>query len=234
MLTLAFDTSTSFGSVVLFENHKILFEKSWLREKSHSEMLTDAVDVGLKSCSQKPQDIKRLCVGIGPGSFTGIRVSVNVARSLAFALGLEVLCLDSFDLLALGVNPSKTNEKFLLGMIDAFNNELFIARFEKINEAWKRLTKSHSKTLSNLGLEVKESHLCIGEAYDHYEAFFSPEFRKLLVRDSNFSQYPHVKNLAQKSDVLETLAQPLAWNQVQALYIKASAAEEKLNEIKTR
>ncbi len=234
MLTLAFDTSTSYGSVVLFENHQILFEKSWLREKSHSEMLTDAIDLALKSCSHKPQDIKRLCVGIGPGSFTGIRVSVNVARSLAFALDLEVLCVDSFDILALGVYPSKTNEKFLLGMIDAFNNELFISRFEKINGEWKRLSKSHSKTLLDLGMEIKSPHLCVGEAYNHYEAYFSPELKKFLVRDPELSQYLHVKNLVQKSDFLDTFAQPLAWNQVQALYIKASAAEEKLNEFKTR
>lgn len=232
MLTLAFDTSTSFGSVVLFENHKILFEKSWLREKSHSEVLTHVIDLAFQTSSRKPQDLKQLCVGIGPGSFTGIRVAVNVAKTLAFALNLKVRCIDSFDLLALGVDATKTDQNFLLGVIDAFNNELFFARYEKINKQWKRISKSQSKTILNLGFEVEIPHLCVGEAYDHYEAFFSTELKKLLVRDPQFGQFPSVENLVPKTLNLDSIGQSLAWNQVQALYIKASAAEEKLNEIK--
>ena len=230
MLTLAFDTSTSFGSIVLFENDQILFEKSWWRERSHSEMLTHSIDLAFQTSSRKPKDLQRLCVGIGPGSFTGIRVSVNVARSLGFALGLNVHCIESFDLLALGVDFSKTSELLLLGLIDAFNNELFFARFEKSASGWIRLTPSQSKTIQALGLSIETPHLCVGDAYNHYESFFTPKFKSLLVRDSNLSPFPHVKNLVQKSRALDHFTQPLAWNQVQALYIKASAAEEKLNQ----
>ncbi len=232
MLTLAFDTSTSFGSVILFENEKTLFEKSWLREKSHSEMLTVAIDLAFKTSSKLPQELKRLCVGIGPGSFTGIRVAVNVARSLAFALNLKVFCLDSFDLLALGVDELNTGQNKLLGLIDAYNNEVFFVSFEKINSRWKKTSGSQSKTIKGLEKELCQPHLCIGEAYNQYEAYFSPEFKKLLIRDALINQFPDVKFLGLKSEFLTSCPPPLAWNQVQALYIKASAAEEKLKESK--
>ena len=229
-MTLAFDTSTSFGSVVLFENHQILFEKSWLREKSHSEMLTTAIDLAFQTSSRRPQELKRLIVGVGPGSFTGIRVAVNVARSLAYALKLQVHCVDSFDLLALGVDPALTTQENLLGLIDAYNNEVFCARFEKIKNRWQKISLSQSKTLKNLSLDIQTPHLCVGEAYNQYEPYLSPELKKLLIRESNLNHYPNVKFLGLKSEFLDLSATPLAWNQVQALYIKASAAEEKLKE----
>ena len=232
MLTLAFDTSTSFGSVALFENQNILFEKSWLREQSHSEMLTSAIDLALRTSHRQVNDVKRLCVGIGPGSFTGIRVSVNVARSLAFALDIPVVCLDSFDILVLGCDPAQTEQKNLIGMIDAYNNEIFCARFEKINSHWKRDSPSQSKTLAQMENEIQTSTLCLGEAYNQYEVYFSTRLQNLVIRDSKFNQFPNVKNLVQSSGWTDLLTQPLAWNEVQALYIKASAAEEKLKETK--
>ncbi len=232
MLTLAFDTSTSFGSVVLFENQKILFEKSWFREKSHSEMLTDAIASAFRSSLKKPADLRRICVGIGPGSFTGIRVSVNVARSLAYGLNLKVICLDLFDLLALSNEPQNTEQPKLLGLVDAFNNEIFCASFEKNKGVWNKISMSQSKTLNQLAQDIHSPHLCVGEAYNQYEAYFSSELKKYLIREPHVHHFPQLKNLAFKSEFLEAHGSPLAWNQVQALYIKASAAEEKLKESK--
>ncbi len=230
MLTLAFDTSTSFGSVVLFEDDVILFEQSWLREKSHSEMLTNSIQQAFKSSARKPHELKRLCVGVGPGSFTGIRVAVNVARSLAYSLNLKVHCLDSFDLLALAAGQVPTNQNKLLGIIDAYNNEIYFARFEKINSKWKRISVSQSKTLKKFESEILEPHLCVGEGYNQYEALLTPEVKKFLVREHNVDHHPQVKFLGLKSDFLLHCPPPLVWNEVQALYIKASAAEEKLKE----
>lgn len=226
MLNLAFDTSTSHGSVVLYQDQTLLFEKTWLREKSHSEMLTKAIEEAFSTALKTPKDLTQICLAHGPGSFTGIRVAVNVARSFAYALNLEVYGFDSLDLLALGVDPTKSPQDHLICMIDAYNNEIFCAQYKKINSAWKKTSVSQSYTLKALQSFLTGPHLCIGEAYKHYEPHFSSEIRNCLVRDVQFEDHPQAKNLKPSS----LFSQALAWNQVQALYIKASAAEEKLKQ----
>ncbi len=230
MLTLAFDTSTYYGSVVLCLDHQIIFEKTWLREKSHSEMLPLAIEEAFKSAHKKPQDLNEVSVAIGPGSFTGIRVAVNIARSLAYSLKCPVHAVDSLDLLGRGVSSATSVQSHMLCMIDAYNNEIFCARYEKVDSQWRKLSKSQSYTLPALTDLIQTPHLCIGEAYNHYEPYFSPELKAQLARDTQWVDHPLAKNLCLSSDAALGQTKPFAWNELQALYIKASAAEEKLKQ----
>jgi tRNA threonylcarbamoyl adenosine modification protein YeaZ len=228
MMTLAFDTSTSYGSVVLFQDQQIIFEKTWLREKSHSEMLPQAIEEAFISTQKKPSQLNEICVAIGPGSFTGIRVAVNIARSFAYSLNCQVKGLDSLDLLARGVSGTSSSQNNMLCMIDAYNNEIFCAQYKKVNLNWKKVAASQSYTLPALDDLLKEPHLCIGEAYNHYEPHLSKKLKSYLIRDPQWIDHPLAQNLCSSSNPSLGQGKPLAWNELQALYIKASAAEEKL------
>ncbi len=98
-IVLAVETSTSLGSLALISGQNTLKQLTWQREGSHSELVTKSFDELMKSLNLHLQSIAYIAVGVGPGSFTGIRVGVNFARALGFSLSRPVFAMNSLHLL---------------------------------------------------------------------------------------------------------------------------------------
>src|SRR5580765_1591479 len=81
MLTLAFDTATGVATSALVDGDEVLGERA-----SRAQTLLEDVDALLRQAGAHPADIDRLAVGIGPGSFTGVRIGLAAARGLALSL----------------------------------------------------------------------------------------------------------------------------------------------------
>src|SRR2546430_17437430 len=82
MLTLAFDTATAVATSALVDGEEVLGERV-----SRAQTLLEDVDALLRQAGAHPSDLDRLAVGIGPGSFTGVRIGLAMARGLAPSLG---------------------------------------------------------------------------------------------------------------------------------------------------
>jgi tRNA threonylcarbamoyladenosine biosynthesis protein TsaB len=111
VLTLALDTSTSTGSLALSRGQDILFEYNWRRQKSHSETVTAEIENALEKLNLKAKDVELFAVGTGPGSFTGIRVAVNIAKTFSYSLDIPLVAIDSLEILA-GAAFSQKNCRF--------------------------------------------------------------------------------------------------------------------------
>lgn len=129
---LAWDTSSVTGVVSAFELHGSELREvvSWslsLETSRHSERLLWSVDTVLQSAGWKLKDISGIAVGIGPGSFTGIRIGVTTARMLASTLSIPVIPLSSLALLSRNaVNALPSLEKTLvIACTDATKGEWF-------------------------------------------------------------------------------------------------------------
>ena len=85
MLILAFDTATDVATSALVSDGEVLGERS-----SRASTVLEDVDALLRQASAQTREIEALAVGIGPGSFTGVRIGLATARGLAFALGVPV------------------------------------------------------------------------------------------------------------------------------------------------
>lgn len=99
MFSLAIDTSTEKGFIIFMENEHILFQKMFPFGLNNSKYLLPEMEAALKQMPRDLKDIDFIAVGIGPGSYTGIRVGVIVAKTMAFALNkpLVTFCsLQSF------------------------------------------------------------------------------------------------------------------------------------------
>ena len=83
MLTLAFDTATEVATSALVDDGEVLGERL-----SRAQTLLEDVDALLRQGGAHPSDLGALAVGIGPGSFTGVRIGLAAARGLAVALDL--------------------------------------------------------------------------------------------------------------------------------------------------
>jgi tRNA threonylcarbamoyladenosine biosynthesis protein TsaB len=114
MLILAFDTATEIATSALVADGEVLGERT-----SRAATLLEDVDALLRQGGAHARDLDALAVGIGPGSFTGVRVGLATARGLAFALELPVAGVSTLDALAAGA-PGATP------VIDARRREVFV------------------------------------------------------------------------------------------------------------
>ena len=115
MLILAFDTATAVATSALVSDGEILGERV-----SVPRTLLEDVDALLRQASARPADLDALAVGTGPGSFTGTRMGLAVARGLALALGLPGAGVSTLDALAAGAGADA------LPVIDARRGEVFV------------------------------------------------------------------------------------------------------------
>jgi tRNA threonylcarbamoyladenosine biosynthesis protein TsaB len=113
MLILAFDTATSVATSALVDDGEVLGERV-----SRAQTLLEDVDALLRQGGAHPRDVGRLALGIGPGSFTGVRIGLAVARGLALSLGLQGAGVATLDALAAGAPGA-------LPVIDAKRREVF-------------------------------------------------------------------------------------------------------------
>jgi tRNA threonylcarbamoyladenosine biosynthesis protein TsaB len=113
VLTLAFDTATGVATSALVDDGEVLGERA-----SRAQTLLEDVDALLRQGGAHPRDIGALAVGIGPGSFTGVRIGLAAARGLALALDVQGAGVSTLDALAAGAAGA-------LPVVDARRQEVF-------------------------------------------------------------------------------------------------------------
>jgi tRNA threonylcarbamoyladenosine biosynthesis protein TsaB len=227
MPLLVFDTSTLKGGVAVFRDDQLLSRLVWNRDVSHGELLTPALQRMVEDAGLKMRDLTRIAIGNGPGSFTGVRIAVNAARALGYALGLELGVYDTSEILAAGVTA---HEKPVLTLINAHKNLVFASTFGWSNGKWLRKTPLSAMSLENVEKIVTQPHLCVGDGFEEFESQMSETLRSRLERDATVSDFPLPEILGRLDQNERATRQSLVWKDVQALYIRASGAEEKLEE----
>jgi len=121
MRLAAIDTSTALGSVALFEDGEIVAEDTRRVSNAHGESLLPMVSALFERVGWTARDVGRWGVGVGPGSFTGIRIAVATAKGIALATGAELVGVTSLDALAFGLNGER-----VASLVGAGKGEVFV------------------------------------------------------------------------------------------------------------
>ena len=145
MLTLAFDTATDVATSALVRDGDVLGERS----SRAVTVLADADEL-LREAGLGPADLDLLVVGVGPGSFTGVRIGLATARGLALALDFGVAGVSTLDALAAGAPGG-------LPVIDARRREIFVA-------------DPVPRALAPDALELEPGTVCVGDGAVRYRA----------------------------------------------------------------
>ena len=144
MLTLAFDTATSVATAALVRDGEVLGE----RASRGVRVLADADDL-LREAGTDRSELGGIVVGVGPGSFTGLRLGIAAARGLAFALDIPVAGVSTLDALAAGAPGA-------LPIIDAGRREVFT----RVND--------EPVAVAPQELELEPGTLCVGDGALRY------------------------------------------------------------------
>ena len=95
MKVLGIDTSTRTTAIGIIEDDEVLAEYNLRGRVSHSESVTDMIEEIFKKFEFSLEDIDLIAVGIGPGSFTGLRIGITIAKVLAFSLDKDLIGVSS-------------------------------------------------------------------------------------------------------------------------------------------
>ena len=99
-LILAVETSGRLGSVALAQGNKLLSESHFSGPMRQSAEIFPAITDLLSKFSKKPEQIEQVYISVGPGSFTGLRIAVTLAKTLALANGVKIVTIDTLDVIA--------------------------------------------------------------------------------------------------------------------------------------
>jgi tRNA threonylcarbamoyl adenosine modification protein YeaZ len=127
---LAFDTATSAVTVALHDGERVVAEVSSVGALRHGELLAPGIATVLRDAVAAPQDVGAIAVGVGPGPFTGLRVGLVTARTLASVLSIPVYGVCTLDILAVGAVDSAGVEEPFLVATDARRKEVYWAAYD--------------------------------------------------------------------------------------------------------
>ncbi len=224
MKILAVETSTQVGSVALAIDGKIRKEFHWTRNTSHGEVTTPFIQNLLKEINLKIEDIDYFSCSVGPGSFTGIRIGLNITKTFCYIFSKKAFLFNTLDTIGFAVESSKP----LLIINNAQGGKLFRRRMKQRRGLWEWLSPIEVIEASNLEQEINEQHICLGNGFQSYHHLFSENLKKNLIRTSQHKDYPSAVTLALQASHLDNCPVGQSWEAINAFYIRPSAAEEKL------
>ena len=184
MKVLAFDTSSKALSLAILEDKQVLAETTINIKKNHSITLMPAIDFLMASLDWTPKDLDRIVVAEGPGSYTGLRIAVATAKTLAHTLNIELVGMSS--LLAL---VPRQQEGLLVPLMDARRNNVYAGFYENAKPVMPEAHLSFAEVLEKV--TDAEQVTFVGEV-----GAFVEQIQEQLPQASYQETLPNAANLA--------------------------------------
>jgi tRNA threonylcarbamoyladenosine biosynthesis protein TsaB len=213
-LILNIETSTEVCSVSISQNGQTLFKKESLEGLNHSRVLTVFIEALFRENNIEPKMLDVVAVSKGPGSYTGLRIGVSVAKGLCYGLNIPLVSVNSLEIL--GIHAAQNQKKYHLAkdetavlfcpMIDARRMEVYTALYNSKGEEVRQVSAEIID--ENFLSDLLENHeiLFYGNGADkcknlitHKNAIFkgpkttSAEFMQMIAEEKfNIKQFEDV------------------------------------------
>jgi tRNA threonylcarbamoyladenosine biosynthesis protein TsaB len=224
VIILGIETATGQVGCALGGVEGVLASFHASRGRRHAETLVPAIRFLCDTARVDLQEISVVAVDVGPGLFTGLRVGIATAKSMASALRVPMVGLSSLDLLAHQVRHS---HRLIVPVIDGKRGEVFSATYRHVQGGIQRLSEPRVGTADDLANELRatrEEALLVGDGALRYaEALASDGGQfELGAVGTQWPSAGDLVELAHPRAVREEFVQP--W-QLEPLYLRKSDAE---------
>lgn len=227
--SLAIETSGRSGSIAAAVDGRVLVEEQFPHGLQHAAQIIPIIDRLTRSQGWAPGDIEELYVSAGPGSFTGLRIGITLAKTLALATGVKVVAVPSVRVL---VENAPADARNVIIVLDAKRDQIFTARFQRgkgqgaRGEGWEEVEPAHLDNLSGmLARAARPVHL-LGEGIPYHTKFIPPADSGILVTPEDLwrARASVVVQLGHAMARRGEFADPLT---LSPIYIRIPEAEEK-------
>lgn len=162
MKILSIDTSTMVSGCSVMEDGIIIGDYNINQEKTHSETLVPMTKQLLDGLGLRLEDIDLFAVGIGPGSFTGLRIGITTVKTFAQVLEKEVIPVSTLEAIAYNIS----SDSIIIPLLDARGGRTYYAVFKQVGGEIERIEKDELIYIEDLVEQIKgkyEDPIFIGE-----------------------------------------------------------------------
>jgi tRNA threonylcarbamoyladenosine biosynthesis protein TsaB len=159
-MLVAIDTSTDYASLALHDGFQVQAEHTWRSPRRHTIELAPRLIATLEQMELSTNHLSGVAVARGPGSFTGLRVGLAVAKGLAISRGLPLLGVPTLDIVAAAQGRSRHT---LYAVLQAGRGRISVAAYRWKGNRWHSRDEPRLTTWENLVKELKSPALFCGE-----------------------------------------------------------------------
>jgi len=161
-LILAIDTATQAIGIALHDGSTLLAECTWQGGRYHTVELAPEIALILRRVKRSVSDLTAVAVARGPGSYTGLRIGMALAKGLALAHRLPLLGLSTFDVLA-SAQPLQSTD--MLAVIRAGRSRIGVCAYKQVDGAWNVSGEPYNTTWQELIERIEEPVYICGEVH---------------------------------------------------------------------
>ena len=187
MLILGIDTSTKICTCSIFDSENgVIAETSLSVKKNHSNIVMPIIDNLFKISDLKINDIDKIAVAIGPGSFTGVRIALGIAKGLAMALNKPLIAVNELDILEA---IASGNENEVIPLIDARKERVYYKYQEKYVDDY----------LINLisNFDKNKKYIFVGEGAINYKNILKDNLGENAIILPMYNSFPRASILSE-------------------------------------
>ncbi|MDD5595800.1 MAG: tRNA (adenosine(37)-N6)-threonylcarbamoyltransferase complex dimerization subunit type 1 TsaB [Candidatus Omnitrophica bacterium] len=183
MKILAIDTTTKFLCLGAYDNEKI-YEYNFDLGKLQSALLLVTIKRVLEALSWKISQIDYFACGVGPGSFTGLRVGLSTIKGLAWSLKKPVLAIPTLDILA--KNAEECTAPYIMPVIDAKRKLIYCSIYSKKDKEMKRIVPYMLLCEKDFLKKVRDKSVIFGDALNLYDESFKKNLKNCKFLDKDY------------------------------------------------
>lgn len=219
---LAIETSSRVGSIAIVDDGRLLAEDEFPHGLQNAAQIIPRIDQLCRKQGWSPRDIQELYVSAGPGSFTGLRIGVTLAKTLAFATGARVVPVPTVRVLARNAPPEATD---LLIILDAKRDQIYTARLAREADRWIEREPAHLDDLPAMLARAPRPLWLLGEGIPYHQKFIPPEDPSLVICPPSLWQ-PRAARVADEGRELARQGRLIDPDQFTPIYIRKPEAQE--------
>ena len=177
-MLIAIDTSTRLIGVALYDGVQIISEMVWLSQQYHTVELAPTVSSLMERAGIPLSELKVVAVALGPGSFTGLRIGISLAKGMALAGRLAIVGVPTFDILAAAQPP---DELPMAAVLQAGRSRLAVGWYKNYSGKWKSDHQIQVLTPRELADRIKSPTIVCGELSEAERRIFKRKRKNVIL-----------------------------------------------------
>ena len=224
MLILGIETAVEHVGVALGDHRGTLASATVNSDRRHAESLAPMIEFVCAQAGVTLRQLGAVAVDIGPGLFTGLRVGVAAAQSLAWALDIPVVPMCSLDVLA--HRMSRTEDDVVAAALDARRGEMYLAVYKPGDGRMTRLSEPVVTPPDDCAIHLAERDqyvTCVGSGFVRHQESFEALTRTTMRADE--VTWPSIDDLVSLAGQRASREEWVEAHMVEPLYLRAPDAE---------